>query len=371
MKALWLFPLLVVLLSCERSAPTPTSQPTATLTPTPTSQPTATPLPTPTPPLPLGPGMYKVGADIQPGIYVVRSWNCHLERLRTLAGPTYDYYPLASFYSSRLLSSELGSHFYVEVRADDDYFRTECEVTPLAAWPVPDKPYTVLEAGVYLVGRDILPGIYYGYESWNGGDVFTGCPWTRLSGVTGEPSRDYIEGWKERRYRGWGEDERQRVVYVVVQPSDYALRTWCSLTLTGLAHVPTPTPRPTAVPWPTREAIDLSTTDRAPLLVVIRNDHTHGITIEAVTNVSFGLSRLRVVVDHDRGGCSNVIQRFYANVYQLFCFGGISDIRDHETVKHISAFVRKGSTVTEFEFTCEKNRLSSMWKSVFACNWPE
>ena len=205
MKALWLFPLLVVLLSCERSDPAPAPTPA----PTPTSEPTATPAPTPTPilPPPLGPGIYKVGTDIQPGIYVVRSWDCHLERLRTLAGPTYRYYPLASFHSSRLLSSQLGSQFYVEVRADDDYFRTDCEVIPLASWPVPDKPYTVLERGIYLVGRDILPGIYYGYSHW---------------ALTGEPSRDYIEGWKERRYRRWGDDERQRAVYVVVQP-DVAL----------------------------------------------------------------------------------------------------------------------------------------------------
>ena len=114
MKALWLFPLLVVLLSCERSDPAPAPTPA----PTPTSEPTATPVPTPTPipPPPLGPGMYKVGTDIQPGIYVVRSWDCHLERLRALAGPTYRYYPLASFYSSHILSSQLDSQFYVEVR---------------------------------------------------------------------------------------------------------------------------------------------------------------------------------------------------------------------------------------------------------------
>ena len=370
MKALWLFPLLVVLLSCERSDPAPAPTPA----PTPTSEPTATPVPTPTPipPPPLGPGMYKVGTDIQPGIYVVRSWDCHLERLRALAGPTYRYYPLASFYSSHILSSQLDSQFYVEVRADDDYFRTDCEVIPLAAWPVPDKPYTVLESGIYLVGRDILPGIYYGYESWNGGDVFFSCPWTRLSGVTGEPSRDYIEDWKDRRRRSWGDDERQRVVYVVVQPSDYALHTSCLLTLTGLAHVPTPTPKPTAEPWPTREAIDLATTDRAPLLVVVRNDSTHGITIEAFTNFSIGLSRLSLVVnDNDYERCSKIIQRFHANVYRLYCPTIGNHIRDHETVKHISAFVRKGSTVTELKLTCGKNRLSSMWKSVFACNWPE
>ena len=165
MKALWLFLLLIVLLSCERSDPAPTStstpEPTATAIPTSTSTPTSTPTPTPVPQPPLGPGVYTVGTDIQPGVYAGRGRKCHLERLRALAGPTQLYSPLGSF-----ISLHLPSQLYIEVKADDDYFRTDCDVIPLAAWPAPEKPYDVLESGMYLVGRDILPGIYLGQERW-------------------------------------------------------------------------------------------------------------------------------------------------------------------------------------------------------------
>lgn len=382
MKALWLFLLLVVVLSCERSDLTPT--PTSTPEPTATVIPTSTPTPTSVPQPPLGPGVHKVGTDIRPGVYAGHG-KCAWSRTGTV-WPNDDpasldenkrnahFVEVAGNFYRKIASSgaRSGTLFYVEVQPDDTYFETDCEVTPLANWPVPDEPHKILTYGnTYLVGRDILPGVYYGYEKWNGADVFHICPWTRLRGVTGESSKDNIEDWQDNS-RPWHDSERQRIFYVEVQPSDYALHTSCVLTLTGLADVPTPTPTPTAIPWPTREPLDLATTNRAPLLVVLRNDSTHGITIEAVSSFYIGRSHLRLVVD-DYEQCSNRLQRFYANAgyYRLSCPRIGEHIRDHETVKQISAFVRKGTTKATVELMCEKNQLSSMWKSVFACNWVE
>ena len=377
MKALWLFPLLIVLLSCERTDPAPT--PTSTPEPTATTIPTSTPTPTPVPQPPLGPGVYKVGADIQPGVYAGRGRKCYMERLRALAGPTQLYSPLGSF-----ISFYLPSQLYIEVKADDYYFRTDCEVIPLAAWPAPEKPYDVLESGMYLVGRDILPGIYIGQERWNGSDIFESCSWTRLRSVTGIPSKDLIANEDSAKHRPWHDHERQRVAYVEVQKSDYALYTRCQLTLTELADVPTPTPVPTATPWPTREAIDLMTTQRAPLLVVLQNDGSYGaISVEVVSRVYLRPFRLRVIFDDNRDNrCLNP-DRIYPNStdrvsangqYRLHCFGSDDFPRGgHETFTRVSAFAKEdgGVNASEVELTCEKNRLSSTWMSVFACNWIE
>ena len=375
MKALWLFPLLIILLSCERTdpAPTPTSTPEPTSTATPTFTPTPTPTPVPQPPL--APGVYKVGTDIQPGVYVGRGRKCHLERLRALAGPTQLHYPLGSF-----ISLHLPSQLYIEVKADDDYFRTDCEVIPLAAWPAPEKPYHVLESGVYLVGRDILPGIYVGQERWNGSDVFESCSWTRLRSVTGIPLEDSIANEESGMRRPWLHYERQRNAYVEVQQSDYALHTRCQLTLTELADVPTPTP----VPTPTREAIDLVTTQRAPLLVVLQNVGGYDdISVEVVSGVDLRPFNLLVLFDDNRDNrCFNT-GRIYPNStdrvsangqYRLHCAGRDDFPRgDHETFTRVSAFAQEGdgANAPVVELTCEKNRLSSTRISVFACNWIE
>ena len=375
MKALWLFPLLVVLLSCERSDPTPT--PTSTPEPTATAIPTSTPTPTPVPQPPLGLGVHKVGTDIQPGVYAGRGRKCHLERLRALAGPTQLYYPLGSF-----ISLHLPSQLYIEVKANDDYFRTDCEVIPLAAWPAPEKPYDVLEPGMYLVGRDILPGIYAGQERWNSSDIQEPCRWTRLRSVTGISSKDSIANEDSGKRRPWHDHERQRNAYVEVQQSDYALHTRCLLTLTGLADVPTPVP--TATPWPTREAIDLVTTQRAPLLVVLRNVGSDGaISVEVVSGVDLGPFSLLVIFDDNRDNhCFNT-DSIYANStdrvsanghFHLHC-EGLDDLPrgDHETFTRVSALAHEGGGVhaPAVELTCEKNRLSSTRMSVFACNWVE
>ena len=376
MKALWLFPLLIVLLSCERTDPAPT--PTSTPEPTATAIPTSTPTPTPIPQPPLGPGVYKVGAEIQPGVYAGRGRKCHLERLRALAGPTELYYPLGSF-----ISLHLPSQLYIEVKADDDYFRTDCEVIPLAAWPAPEKPYDVLESGMYLVGRDILPGIYVGQERWNGSHLFEACRWTRLRSVTGIPLKDSIENEESGEHRPWHQIEWQRNAYVEVQQSDYVLHTRCQLTLTGLADFPTPEPPPT--PWPTREAIDLVTTQRAPLLVVLRNVDSHGtISVGVVSGVDLGPNSLLVLFDDSRDNHCYNTDSIYANStdrvptngqYRLLCFGpDVSFMRgDHETFTRVTALAMEGGAVNarEVELTCEKNRLSSTRMSVFACNWVE
>ena len=348
MKALWLFPLLIVLLSCERSDPAPTStstpEPTASATPTSTPSPTPTPTPTPVPQPPLGPGVYKVGTDIQPGVYAGRGRKCHLERLRALAGPTELYYRLGSF-----ISLHLPSQLYIEVKAGDDYFRTDCEVIPLAAWPAPEKPYDVLESGMYLVGRDILPGIYLGQERWNGSDIQEPCRWTRLRSVTGIPLNDSIANEESGKRRPWHDHERQRNAYLEVQQSDFALHTRCQLTITELADVPTPTPVPTATPWPTREAIDLVTTQRAPLLVILRKGRRYGtIAVEVVSRVYMRPFRLDVFLDDNRDNSCTNVDRIYASStdrvsanggYRLLCVGRDDFLRgDHENFKRVSAF---------------------------------
>ena len=74
--------------------PSPTPTPTPTLTPTPTPTPTATPTPTPAP-FPwtaFGPGAWRVGSEIVPGVYETTnvSGTCEWARLSRLDGDSAD-----------------------------------------------------------------------------------------------------------------------------------------------------------------------------------------------------------------------------------------------------------------------------------------
>ena len=77
------------------SVPTPTSATPPTYTPKPTTRPTATLEPTATPEVGFESGTYRVGSDIQPGIYVGKAGNnvldsCYWARLSGVSGELSD-----------------------------------------------------------------------------------------------------------------------------------------------------------------------------------------------------------------------------------------------------------------------------------------
>ena len=156
-------------------------------------------------------GTYRVGSDIQPGIYAGNPGSeagdsCYWERLSGLSGGLDD---IISNDSAR-------GQFYVEVKSTDSYFTVGCEVTPLAEWPVPSQALTTLEPGMYLVDRDISPGTYSGQA---GDGILDSCYWERLSGVSGDFT-ELIEN-----------DIATGTYSVVVEDTDFALTTGCSLSL--------------------------------------------------------------------------------------------------------------------------------------------
>lgn len=182
--------------------------PTATRTPTPKPSPTATrtrtPTPRPTAP-PVLPGTHRVGVDIRPGLYIGLAgqgiWNsCYWERLKDLSG-TLD---------SIIANENAEGLFYVEILPSDRAFSTDCEVRAIGEIPPPSSPLTKLPPGMYLVGRDILPGLYRGQAPR--GDW---CYWERLSSATGD------------FYSILANDNAEGQYFVSVAPSDFAVRFRC------------------------------------------------------------------------------------------------------------------------------------------------
>ena len=191
--------------------PTPASELTVTSEPTPTLEPTAMPEPTATPRPGFNPGTYQVGIDILPGIYAGKAGagpldSCYWERLAGVSGD----------FSDLIANDNPSGQFYVEVLGTDAYFKTNCAIIPINAWPMPDAPLSRIEPGTYLVGRDIVPGTYHG-EAGTG--LLDSCYWERLSGVSGEFS-DLITN-----------DNPVGSYFVTVQDSDFALSTACELEL--------------------------------------------------------------------------------------------------------------------------------------------
>ena len=174
------------------TAPEETATPLPTVTPTSTPAPTATPTATPTPKLSLDPGTYKVGTDIQPDIYVGRTGtgafdSCYWARL---SGATGDFDEI-------IANGTPVGQFYVEIKATDAYFQTGCEITPIGDWPKPTEALTKVEAGMYMVGRDIAHGIYAGFadEGLSGS-----CYWARLSNALGDIDGVLTNGNAEGNY---------------------------------------------------------------------------------------------------------------------------------------------------------------------------
>ena len=201
------------------AAPAPTAEPTAASAPAPTTAPTQvptptavpTPAPTPTPKVSLDPGTYKVGTDIQPGIYAGQTGagvfdSCYWERSSGATGSLDEI----------IANDNATGQFYVQIQQTDAFFQVDCEITPIDDWPAPANVPAEIEQGMYIVHRDIHPGLYRG-EAGTG--AFDSCYWERLSGLSGTLD-DVIAN-----------DNSQGQYYVAVESTDYALTTDCKLTL--------------------------------------------------------------------------------------------------------------------------------------------
>ena len=118
--------------------------------------------------MPVEPGMYLIGRDIESGLYQGTGDSCYWERLSGLGG-TFD---------DIIANDGPDGQFYVEVKDTDLAFTlTRCSMTQLDQISPPPEFLTHLEPGMYLVGRDIEAGLYQG----SGED----CYWERLKNVSG------------------------------------------------------------------------------------------------------------------------------------------------------------------------------------------
>ena len=196
-----------VAVTAPQSKPTAPAEPPATPGPMATAEPTATPEPK----LSLDPGTHKVGTDIEAGVYAgtagadIGEW-CTWRRLSGVTGDSDEIIAI---------ENEMGQ-FYVEVLPTDNYFKVGCEITHIDDWPTPDEYPTKLIRGIHLVGRDITAGTYSGTA---GSDIGEWCTWRRLSGVTGD-SDEII-----------AIENEMADFYVTIEPTDYAFKTGCELTL--------------------------------------------------------------------------------------------------------------------------------------------
>lgn len=202
----------MVLVACEAPdepeelTPTPVVFPTSIFDP---GEISPVYMPKSTPTSALAPGMYRVGADIEPGVYAgMGGWgefdSCYWERLSGASGEPDDV----------LANADANGQFYIEVLDSDRYFRTDCAVVPLSDWRAPRRPPKIVEMGMHLVGRDIAPGRYKGGRS---AGYHVSCYWARLSGLSGD-SDDIIAN-----------DNVVRPFYVTVEPTDLAVETSCFL----------------------------------------------------------------------------------------------------------------------------------------------
>lgn len=152
--------------------------------------------------LPIEPGVYIVGRDIEPGLYLGNGESCYWERLSGLGG-TYDL----------LISNDRPvGQFYAHIKPTDLAFNLDgCSVMPVDQVPAPAEFLTHLEPGMYLVGRDISPGLYQGVGEGS-------CFWLRLNDATGS-REDFIAS-----------DGPDGNFQVEVESTDFAFFIgWCSV----------------------------------------------------------------------------------------------------------------------------------------------
>lgn len=153
----------------------------------------------------IGPGTYLVGIDIEPGVYVGQATDgelCTWQRLNSIREVP----------ESISAADEHRGQFYVEILADDLAFETNCRLSPIKSVPARAELLKSVPAGMYMVGRDISPGLYKG-EAPTG----SSCDWKRLSGLTGELASITSSATPVGPY------------FVVVIASDYAVQFGCSV----------------------------------------------------------------------------------------------------------------------------------------------
>ena len=170
---------------------------------TPTTTPTASATPTAEPAGPVKPGTHVVGTDIDPGVYVGMASAgvlCTWERLNNLKGEI----------ESVIAIGVPEGLFYVEVLDSDLGFTTGCELLPIEQVPARADFLTSVPIGIYLVGRDIAPGLYRGEASQG-----ALCTWERLNSVRGDVESVTAVGTPTGQY------------HVAVTSTDYAVRFGC------------------------------------------------------------------------------------------------------------------------------------------------
>lgn len=194
-------------------APTVTPEPTDTPIPTTTPEPTNSPTPTATPdPNLIRTGTHLVGEDIQAGIYLGQAGldffsSCYWERVSDLSGE----------FGSLIANDNSIGQFYVEVQDSDFAFKTDCDMVLLETLPAATEKFPVnLLPGMYLVNRDIQPGLYKGVA---GIDFLDSCYWERLENVSGS-----FDGLVAN-------DNEVGQFYIEVGDGDFAFSTACELTL--------------------------------------------------------------------------------------------------------------------------------------------
>ena len=150
-------------------------------------------------------GTHLVGSDIAPGVYVGQTTDgelCTWQRLNSLRGDS----------ESISAVDEHKGQFYVEILSDDLAFETNCRLSPIKSVPARSELLKSVPAGMYMVGRDISPGLYKG-EAPTG----SSCDWKRLSGLRGDLASITSSATTVGPY------------FVVVIASDYAVQFGCSV----------------------------------------------------------------------------------------------------------------------------------------------
>lgn len=144
-----------------------------------TAEPTPTAIPEPTAdPNLLAAGTYKVGIDLEPGIYTGEAGvglfdSCYWERLSDLSGD----------FSAILSNANAEGKFYLEVLPSDVAIKIGCEMKKYDESTAQHTITDTIQVGTYLVGKDIEPGIYKGMAGTN---TMDSCYWQRSSGLTGD-----------------------------------------------------------------------------------------------------------------------------------------------------------------------------------------
>jgi hypothetical protein len=193
---------------------TATLQPTATQKPTSTPKPTNTPQPTATVnPYLLSAGTYRVGTDIEPGIYQGQAgdsmWDsCYWERLKDLSGGL----------DSILANDNAVGQFYIEVLSSDYALTVRCIISHIDGIQAPENFYTEIGPGTYIVGRDIQPGLFKGQA---GEDIMDSCYWARLRNVSGGLNSIITN------------ENAIGQFFIQVSPSDFAISVNCPVTYEG------------------------------------------------------------------------------------------------------------------------------------------